>query len=59
MRATTEWEQPYPLEIAGRRFLLAGALQYTPSETLAVPFHQLGQTLRIQCSPGVLEAALA
>jgi methionyl-tRNA formyltransferase len=59
MRATAEWEQPYPIAIAGQRLLLGAALAYAPDATLAGPFQQLGQTIRIQCNPGVLEAALA
>ncbi len=59
MRVTGEWAQPYPVAIAGHRFLLASALRYAADEILATPYQQLGHTLRIQCNPGVLDAILA
>ncbi len=59
MRATVDWAQPYPVAIAGQRFLLASALSYAADETLTKPYQQLGYTLRVQCNPGVLDATLA
>lgn len=58
MRATAEWAQPYPLEIDGQHFLLAAALHYAPAEILGPPYRQMGQTIKIQCQPGVVDATL-
>ncbi len=59
MRGTNEWQRLYPIEIAGRRFMLKQALFYSGGEVLDQPLRLLGEQIDIQFSPGVLRALLA
>src|SRR5262249_11963542 len=56
MRGTAEWNQPYPIDVAGEQFLLATALNYSPRATLEQPFWLEDGTVHIQFTPGVLHA---
>jgi methionyl-tRNA formyltransferase len=58
MRGTGEWQRPYPIEIAGRRFALRQALFYSSHEVLDQPYWLLGDQIDIQFSPGVLRALI-
>jgi len=58
MRGTGEWQRPYPIEIAGRRFTLKQALFYSSHEVLDQPYWLLGDQIDIQFSPGVLRALI-
>ncbi len=59
MRGTDEWQRSYPIEAAGRRFMLKQALLYSSREVLDRPYRLLGEQIDIQFSPGVLRALLA
>jgi methionyl-tRNA formyltransferase len=59
MRGADQWERPYPIELAGERFILKQALFYSRHEVLQQPYRVLGEQIDIQFSPGVLRALLA
>lgn len=58
MRGTSEWQRPYPIEIAGQRFTLKQALFYSSHEVLDQPHRLWREQIDIQFSPGVLRALL-
>ena len=58
MRGTRGLGQPYPIEIAGERFSLEAALLFSGSDVIGKPYERLGSDIRIQFSPGVVEATL-
>jgi methionyl-tRNA formyltransferase len=58
MRGTAEWRQPYTVRVAGERFSLQGALAFASRERLGQPYFRSGRSIRIQFTPGVLEALL-
>jgi len=59
MRGTNEWQRPYPVKVAGRRFTLKQALFYSSHEVLDQPYRLFDDQIDIQFSPGVLRALLA
>ncbi len=59
MRGTNEWQQPYPIEVTGQRFILKQALFYSGHEILDQPYQLFGDQIDIQFSPGVLRALVA
>jgi len=56
MRGTADWRQPYTVETGAERLRLDVALACSPDERLEWPYLRHGDTLRIQFTPGVLEA---
>ena len=58
MRGTDEWQQPYPLAMAGQELLLRRALAYAPAQQLDCPFVYSGREVLVQLTPGVLRALL-
>ncbi|HJW82754.1 MAG TPA: formyltransferase family protein [Anaerolineae bacterium] len=56
MRGTADWRQPYTVETGAERLRLDVALAFSPDERLERPYLRFGDTLRIQFTPGVLEA---
>jgi methionyl-tRNA formyltransferase len=59
MKGTAEWQQPYTIDIGGERFSLKQATRYTPESTLPSPYTRAGSEIRIQFTPGVLQATLS
>lgn len=58
MCGTDEWQQPYPLVIAGQELLLRRALAYVPAQQLDCPLVYNGREVLVQLTPGVLRALL-
>lgn len=56
MRGTMNWERPYFVEIDGKRIWLETAVAYHPQVQQMRPLLRHQKRLRLQCSPGVLEA---
>ncbi|MCI0393342.1 MAG: hypothetical protein L0332_20485 [Chloroflexi bacterium] len=56
MRGTVEWGQPYRVTVAGEEIALASAVAFDPATTLPAPAVPLDDTIRLQFTPGVLEA---
>ncbi|MFW6097266.1 MAG: methionyl-tRNA formyltransferase [Chloroflexota bacterium] len=56
MRGTADWGRPYTLPIDGRRQQLHRALGFEPRGEQADPIVEGERALRIQFSPGILEA---
>jgi methionyl-tRNA formyltransferase len=59
MRGTAAWGEAYTLAAGGRTLRLGQALAYTPEGELGAPYAIAGATVRIQFTPGILEATLA
>ena len=58
IRGTSDWQRPYPIEVAGQRFNLKQALFYAGHEVLDQPYRQWGDQIDLQFSPGVLRALI-
>lgn len=60
MRGTAEWQQPYPVNVAGEELWLRTALAYEPQPPAALADNQLltrnGAELLIRFQPGLLRA---
>jgi methionyl-tRNA formyltransferase len=56
MCGTAEWGCPYPVAVGDRRWLLRRAVAFDSAASLPAPVVEHGDSLRIQFSPGVLEA---
>ncbi len=59
MRGTAHWGMPYPVEVDGRERLLAGALAWSENTSPEAMATGEGDTVRLRCTPGVVEARLA
>lgn len=59
MRGTAEWQCPYPIDVAGQRFVLKQALFYSSHEVLDQPYRLFRDQIDIQFSPGVLRVLIA
>ena len=58
MRGTSDWQQPYPIEVAGQHFILKQALYYSSHEILDQPYRLWREQIDVQFSPGVLRALI-
>jgi len=56
MRGTADWQQPYPLAVAGEELWLRTALRYEADQTLPQPLIRHGVEAAIQFHQGVLYA---
>lgn len=58
MRGTSEWEQPYRIVIDDQRFLIEGAIAWSPAATIKELFQIDGNVITIKFSQGLLKAGL-
>jgi methionyl-tRNA formyltransferase len=58
MRGTAEWQQPYSIHINGKELTLQAALSFSATEFLDQAYLRSGRSIRIQFSPGVVDALL-
>jgi methionyl-tRNA formyltransferase len=58
IRGAAHWGGPSVVEVAGRRFAVRAALDYTPVGALEATYRVDGHTLWLQCAPGILRVAL-
>ena len=59
LRGTAGGSYPHQLRIGERSWLVRAAQGYDPEGTLPAPFIELGDTLRVRCTPGVLTVTIS
>ena len=59
IRGTAHWQLPYRVAGPGAPPALAEAIAYRPGGRLSAPWLAAGDTVRLQCGPGILRARLA
>lgn len=56
LRGAAYWGGSLTIAVAGQRFIVRGALDYTAEGTLDAPYRQSGSELWLPCAPGILHA---